>query len=76
VQAVGSAVTTPAWREKPSFYLVTKSDKMIPPSQQRQMAKRAGSTVVEVEASHAVMISKPDVVASVIEKAAASTSAK
>jgi pimeloyl-ACP methyl ester carboxylesterase len=76
VQAVGSAVTTPAWREKPSFYLVTKSDKMIPPPQQRQMARRAGSTVTEVEASHAVMISKPDVVASIIEQAAASTSAK
>jgi len=74
--AVGSAVGTPAWREKPSFYLVTKSDKMIPPPSQRQMAKRAGSTVVEADSSHAVMISKPDVVASLIEKAATSTSAK
>jgi pimeloyl-ACP methyl ester carboxylesterase len=76
VQAVGGAVTAPAWRGKPSFYLVTKSDKMIPPAQQREMAKRAGSTVVEADSSHAVMISKPDVVASLIEKAAASTSAK
>jgi pimeloyl-ACP methyl ester carboxylesterase len=76
VQAVGTTVTTPAWREKPSFYLVTQSDKMIPPPQQRQMAKRAGATVVEVDSSHAVMISKPDAVGSLIEKAAAATSAK
>jgi pimeloyl-ACP methyl ester carboxylesterase len=76
VGAVGSAVTAPAWREKPSFYLVTKSDKMIPPQSQREMAKRAGSTVVEVESSHAVMISKPDAVASLIQKAAASAAAK
>jgi len=70
VQAVGGAITMPAWREKPSYYLVTKNDKMIPPPAQRQMAQRAGATVVETDSSHAVMISKPDVVASIIEKAA------
>jgi pimeloyl-ACP methyl ester carboxylesterase len=46
---------------------------MIPPPSQREMAKRAGSTVVETESSHAVMLSKPDVVASLIEKAAATS---
>jgi pimeloyl-ACP methyl ester carboxylesterase len=73
VQAFASAVTTPAWRAKPSFYLVASSDKMIPPPAQRSMAKRAGATVVETEGSHAVYVSKPDAVASLIEQAAAST---
>jgi pimeloyl-ACP methyl ester carboxylesterase len=73
VQAVGGAITMPAWREKPSYYLVTKNDKMIPPPAQRQMAQRASATVFETDSSHAVMISNPDVVASIIEKAAAAT---
>jgi len=75
VQALSGAITTPAWRTKPSFYLVATSDKMIPPPVQRSMAKRAGATVVETEGSHAVYVSKPDAVASFIEQAAASTSA-
>src|SRR5882757_5348172 len=73
VQALAGAVTTPAWRAKPSFYLVASSDKMIPPPAQRSMAKRAGATVVETEGSHAVYVSKPDAIASFIEQAAAST---
>jgi pimeloyl-ACP methyl ester carboxylesterase len=76
VQAVGSPITTPAWRAKPSFYLVTKNDRMISPTQQRQMAKRAGATVADVESSHAVMLSKPDAVAALIERAAAAVSTK
>jgi pimeloyl-ACP methyl ester carboxylesterase len=76
VQALAGPVTTPAWRTKPSFYLVATSDKMIPPPAQRQMAKRAGATIVETEGSHAVYVSKPDAVASLIEQAAASTPAK
>jgi len=74
VQALAGAVTTPAWRAKPSFYLVATTDKMIPPPAQREMAKRAGATVVEAAGSHAIYVSKPKAVASIIEQAAASVS--
>ena len=70
-EAVNGAITLPAWRTKPSWYLVTTEDKMIPPDAQRAMSKRAGSTVVEVKASHAVYVSQPQAVAHFIEKAAA-----
>jgi pimeloyl-ACP methyl ester carboxylesterase len=75
VGAVGAAVTTPAWRSKPSFYLVSTADKMIPPAYERTMAKRAGATITEAEGSHAIFVARPDVVASVIKQAAAATSA-
>lgn len=71
VAALAGAVTHPAWKVKPSFYLVASDDHMIPPPAQRQMAKRAGSTVVETKGSHAVYVSKPAAVAEIIEKAAA-----
>lgn len=70
VAALAGAVTNPAWKMKPSFYLVASDDHMIPPPAQHQMAKRAGSTVVETKGSHAVYVSKPAVVAEIIEKAA------
>jgi pimeloyl-ACP methyl ester carboxylesterase len=69
-QALEGKVTAPAWRTKPSWYLITKYDHMIPPSAQRMMAKRAGATVRDVAASHAVYVSQPGVVASLIEEAA------
>jgi pimeloyl-ACP methyl ester carboxylesterase len=72
VEALGGAVTAPAWKSKPSWYLVTTEDKMIPPDAQRAMSKRAGSTVVEVKGSHSVYVSKPRDVAELIEKAAKS----
>jgi pimeloyl-ACP methyl ester carboxylesterase len=74
--AISAAVTTPAWRTKPSWYLLTTTDKMIPPPAQHSMAKRAGATVTEVGGNHAIFVSKPEVVASVIERAAAATSAQ
>jgi pimeloyl-ACP methyl ester carboxylesterase len=55
---------------KPSWYLVSTEDKMIPPDAQRAMSKRAGSTVVEAQGSHAVYVSKPQSVAAIIAKAA------
>jgi len=70
VDALAGAVGEPAWRSKPSWYLVTSEDKMIPPPAQRFMAERAGSTVVEVAGSHAVYVSRPDAVAALIEQAA------
>ena len=70
LDALNGAVTEAAWRAKPSWYLVSTEDKMIPPDAQRAMSKRAGSTVVEVRGSHAVYVSQPQAVASLIEKAA------
>jgi pimeloyl-ACP methyl ester carboxylesterase len=70
VEALNGTVSDPAWRNKPSWYLIATEDKMIPPSAQQFMSKRAGSTVVEVKGSHAVYVSKPEAVASLIEKAA------
>ena len=70
VEALDGAVTEPAWRTKPSWYLVSTEDRMIPPDAQRVMSKRAGSTVVEVRGSHAVYVSQPTAVADLIAKAA------
>jgi pimeloyl-ACP methyl ester carboxylesterase len=70
LEALGGAINQPAWRTKPSWYLVSTEDKMIPPDAQRAMSKRAGSTVVEVKGSHAVYVSQPQAVADLIEKAA------
>jgi pimeloyl-ACP methyl ester carboxylesterase len=70
LEALGGAITQPAWRTKPSWYLVSTEDKMIPPDAQRAMSKRAGSMVVEVKGSHAVYVSQPQAVAGLIEKAA------
>ncbi|HEY6506834.1 MAG TPA: alpha/beta hydrolase [Vicinamibacterales bacterium] len=74
VNALAGEVSVPAWRSKPSWYLVATEDKMIPPPAQRQMSQRAGSTVSEVAGSHAVYVSQPQAVASLIAKAAASLS--
>ncbi|MGH7732884.1 MAG: alpha/beta hydrolase, partial [Gemmatimonadales bacterium] len=70
VAALAGQVTTPAWKSRPSWYLVTADDHMIPPPAQRQMAARAGATVVETPGSHAVYVSNPRVVANLIEQAA------
>src|SRR6201997_2480614 len=68
---LASPVTTPAWRTKPSWYLVTTEDRMIPPAAQCTMSQRAGSTVVEVAASHSVYLSQPAQVADLIKQAVA-----
>ena len=73
VDALAGEVTQPSWKSKPSWYLVSSEDKMIPPDAQRGMSKRAGSTVVEVRGSHAIYESKPAAVASLIEKASMAT---
>jgi hypothetical protein len=72
VAALEGAVTVPAWKSKPSWYLVATDDHMIPPPAQRDMAKRAGATVKEVKGSHAVYVSNPPAVANLIGEAAAS----
>ena len=70
MKALAGAVTQPAWKSKPSWYLVSTEDKMIAPEAQRAMSKRAGSKIVETKGSHAVYVSHPDAVASLIEEAA------
>jgi len=70
VQALEGAVSQPAWKSKPSWYLVATDDKMIPPDAQRAMSKRAGSKTVEVKGSHAVYVSQPQAVADLIARAA------
>lgn len=72
VEAVEGAVTKPAWKTKPSFYLVATEDGMIPPPAQRMMAKRAKATIAEARGSHAIYVSQPKAVAELIEKAAMS----
>ena len=72
VDALGGTVTQPAWRTKPSWYLVASDDRMIPPPAQRAMAERAGSTVSEVAASHSLYVSQPRATADLIKQAAAS----
>ena len=71
VNALGGPITDPAWRTKPSWYLVTTEDRMIPPSAQHAMASRTGATLSEAAASHSVFLSQPEAVATVIAQAAA-----
>jgi len=72
LEALNGAITEPAWRSKPSWYLVSTNDKMIPPDAQRAMSKRTGAKVVEIKGSHAVYVSQPQAVARLIEEAAKS----
>lgn len=75
VGALGGTITKAAWKSKPSWYMVTKDDRMIPPDAQRAMAKRAGATVVEVEGSHSIYVSQPRFVSELIAKAASGVTA-
>ncbi|SHN43142.1 alpha/beta fold hydrolase [Cryptosporangium aurantiacum] len=69
--AIGGVITEAAWRTKPSRYLLTTADRMIPPAGQRAMADRIGARVTEVAASHAVYVSQPASVAALIREATA-----
>lgn len=74
--ALDGKVTSPAWATKPSWYLIPRDDRVIPPDAQRGMALRARSTVREVAGSHAVYVSKPEAVAALIEEAAQASRGK
>jgi pimeloyl-ACP methyl ester carboxylesterase len=69
VDALGETVSEPAWRTKPSWYLLTTEDLIFPPAAQRMIAERAGATLVEVPASHSVFLSHPEAVAGLIRTA-------
>ena len=75
LEALSGTISEPAWRSKPSWYLVATDDRMIPPPAQRFMSKRAGATVVEVAGSHAIYVSQPAAVAGLIAKASKGTKA-
>jgi pimeloyl-ACP methyl ester carboxylesterase len=68
-------VTSPAWKTKPSWYMVATQDRSINPEQERMMAKRAHATTVEVNASHVAYMSHPKEAAKLIEEAAAAAPA-
>lgn len=70
IPALTAAVSEPAWKSKPTWYLVATDDRMIPPDAQRAMAKRAGATIVEAKGSHAVYVSQSRAVADLIDRAA------
>lgn len=76
VEALAGSISEPAWRTKPSWYLVATEDRMIPPPAQRLMSKRAGATVVEAAGSHSIYVSQPAKVAALIEQAAAKVSSE
>jgi pimeloyl-ACP methyl ester carboxylesterase len=73
--ALGEKATKAAWKTIPSWTLVTLQDLAVPAEAQRFMAERATSHAVEVDASHAVTVSRPDVVAQLIDEAARATAA-
>jgi len=75
VQALAGEISEPAWKSKPSWYLLVTEDRMIPPPAQRFMSERAGSKVVEVAGSHAIYVSQPNAVAALIKQAAAGAAA-
>src|SRR3954454_5626391 len=70
LEALNGAISEPAWRSKPSWYLVASDDRMIPPPAQRAMSERAGSTVVEAPGSHSIYVSQPRAAADLIKRAA------
>jgi pimeloyl-ACP methyl ester carboxylesterase len=70
VEALNGAVSDPGWRHRPSWYLVTTQDRMIPPALQHKMAERARATTTEVSGSHAIYVSQPATVAELISQAA------
>jgi len=71
VKSLGGSISTPAWRSKPSWYIVAADDRAIPPALEAEMAKTIGAKTTTVQGSHLIMMSKASAVAAVIEDAAA-----
>jgi pimeloyl-ACP methyl ester carboxylesterase len=69
LDALNGTISQPAWRAKPSWYLLTTEDRMIPPAAQHTMSERAGATVSEATGSYAIYVSQPQAVAAIIEVA-------
>ena len=71
VKALGGTISSAAWHNKPSWYIIASSDRAIPPGLEATMAKTIHATTTTVKSSHVAMLSKPADVAEVIERAAA-----
>ena len=69
VQALEGKISSPAWKTKPSWYLIPQDDRVIPPAAQRAMAGRARATIREIPGSHAVYVANPDAIAALIKEA-------
>jgi len=65
-------VKSPAWKNKPTWYMVATADRSINPDQERMMAKRANAKTVEVNSSHVAYMSHPKETVKLIEEAATS----
>jgi pimeloyl-ACP methyl ester carboxylesterase len=70
IEALNGTISDPAWRSKPSWYLIATDDRMIPPPAQRAMSERAGSTITEQPGSHSIYVSQPHTTAELIKQAA------
>lgn len=69
VQALEGKISSPAWKIRPSWYLISQDDRVIPPAAQRAMAGRAGAAVRSVPGSHAVYVANPNAIAEIIKEA-------
>jgi hypothetical protein len=72
VKCLGEAMGPPAWREKPSWFLVAENDRMIASETQRWLAARMGSTVKSVVSDHVPLFSHADAIVELIVAAACS----
>lgn len=70
VSTLSAKVSNPAWKNRPSFYIVSDNDHIISPQVESEMAKNIGATTFHLPTSHVAMLSKPEKVAEVILKAA------
>lgn len=70
LSAFATKLTNAAWRTKPSWAVIATQDKAFDQRMLRTMAERIDATVTEVEASHAVFMTQPKIVADTIDKAA------
>jgi pimeloyl-ACP methyl ester carboxylesterase len=75
VLALEGKISSPAWKAKPSWYLLAQDDRMIPPDAQRAMAARAGATIRAIPGSHAAYVANPQAIAALIEEAASASRA-
>ena len=76
VSAMKGEVTTPAWKSKPSWYIIAANDRAISPELESSQAKRIGATTTTVPSSHVIMLAQPSKVANVIFEAASKTGSK
>lgn len=72
VKSLGGTISNAAWHSKPSWYIVASNDRAIPPALEVTMAHTIHATTTTVSASHVAMLSHPDAVAAVIERATGS----